>query len=148
MSSENSFCFNEPCGSSNEISHVITISQAKAALSEAIAAMNHPHNMMQMQQARNNCSSGYQYGQHAQMDMVRHMQFVFPIATEILMDVISNYGFSRSGEGVIQFTMTVKDMEKVDPDVARLNGELRNYFLPKMQSPIHNAPTSSTSNNH
>ncbi|CAG2183321.1 unnamed protein product, partial [Oppiella nova] len=64
----------------------------------------------------------------------RHMQFVFPIATQILMDVISNYGFSKSGEGVIQFTLAVRRMERNDEEIKRLNTQLKTYFLPNLET--------------
>jgi len=117
---------------SSECVPLLTISQAKCALTDAISAMNDANNISLMRDARNKCDNGYTFGQHVQMDMIRHMQFIFPIATQILMDVISNYGFAKNGEGVIQFTLAVKDMERVDEDVARLNNELRTYFLPNI----------------
>jgi hypothetical protein len=120
---------------SSELVPQLSRSEAKSALVEVIAAMNEPNNRALMTDAKHKSDSSVcQTGQHFQMSTIRHMQFVFPIATQILMDVISNYGFAKSGEGVIQFTIAVKDMERVDEEIARLNSELRTYFLPNFQT--------------
>jgi len=122
---------------SSELVPQLTTSEAKSALSEVIAAMNEPNNCSLMSDAKHRSDvSVNQFGQSLQMDTIRHMQYVFPIATQILMDVISNYGFAKSGEGVIQFTIAVKDLEKVDEEIARLNSELRTYFLPNFQTSL------------
>ena len=44
--------------------------------------------------------------------------------------MISKYGFAPDGEGVIQFTQTVKMLEKQDPEVARLNLLVKQHLLP------------------
>ena len=44
--------------------------------------------------------------------------------------VISKYGFSPDGEGVVQFTQTVKILEKQDPEVARLSQIVRQHLIP------------------
>ena len=47
-----------------------------------------------------------------------------------LKQVISKYGFTPDGEGVVQFTQTVKMLEKQDPEVARLSQLVRQHLLP------------------
>jgi len=113
-------------------------SEAKSALNEVIRAMSEPKNSHKMSAARlvsdrtNSESDGQQPSPH--MEAVRHLQFVFPIATQILMDVISNYGFSKSGEGVVQFTLAVRHMERFDEDIKRLYTQMKAYFLPTLPS--------------
>ena len=60
------------------------------------------------------------------------MAGAFNLLTLILfvLKVISKYGFSPDGEGVIQFTQSVKMLEKQDPEVARLNQLVRHHLLP------------------
>lgn len=122
----------ESNGSASSIysNNVLTKSQAKSALRDAIAEMNLPQNLARINDAK-------QHSQYGHIDMLRHMQCVFPIVTEIFMDVVSRYGFERSGEGVIQFTVAVKEMEKEDGDIAFLNSQLRTYFLPSTDVSHH-----------
>ena len=117
-------------------------SEAKSALSEVIRAMNEPKNCQKMIAPRlgsDRSSDSLSDGKPSipQMEAMRHMQYVFPVATQILMDVISNYGFSKSGEGVVQFTLVVRHMQRFDDEIRRLYTQMRTYFLPTL-------PTNST----
>ncbi len=47
--------------------------------------------------------------------------------------MISRYGFSPDGEGVIQFIQHVKMYERDDPEVARLHQLVKAHFIPPMQ---------------
>ncbi|XP_064616063.1 protein C10-like [Liolophura sinensis] len=83
--------------------------------------------MVRMEEARDNAGN----------DMLKNMQIVFPVATQIETDVIEKYGFPRDGDGIIRFTQAVKMYEKQDADVAMLNGQLRTILMPPlaMQTP-------------
>ncbi len=48
-------------------------------------------------------------------------------------EVISRYGFSPDGEGVIQFIQHVKMLEREDAEVARLHQLVKAHFIPPMQ---------------
>lgn len=67
-------------------------------------------------------------------DMLRAMQIVFPVASQIQMEVIEKYGFPADGDGVIRFTQAVKMYERQDPDVAHLNGQLRGILIPPLSA--------------
>lgn len=51
--------------------------------------MNTPENTQKLTEAKENSGN----------EMLKMMQFVFPIVVQIEMDVIKNYGFSESREG-------------------------------------------------
>ncbi|XP_061189244.1 protein C10-like [Saccostrea echinata] len=63
-------------------------------------------------------------------DMLRCMQIVFPVATNIQMDVIERYGFPADGEGIIRFTQAVKMYEKQDEEIQQLNHTLKTILIP------------------
>ncbi|CRK93274.1 CLUMA_CG006817, isoform A [Clunio marinus] len=65
-------------------------------------------------------------------EMIKMMQFVFPIIMELQMEVIKNYGFSGR-EGLVQFEQLIRDME-ADEEIARLRQQIRNIYLPPMNS--------------
>jgi len=124
--------------SSSESMPQMSASEAKLVLNEVIRAMNETSNCAKMSSAGRPTDSCHEecHRLRPQMSAVRHMQFVFPIATQILMDVISNYGFSKSGEGVIQFTLAVRRMERYDEEIKRLNTQLKTYFLPNLDTSL------------
>uniref|UniRef100_A0A8D8XJ19 Protein C10 n=1 Tax=Cacopsylla melanoneura TaxID=428564 RepID=A0A8D8XJ19_9HEMI len=68
--------------------------------------------------------------QTAGNDMMKLMQYVFPVIVQIEMDVIKKYGFIDGREGMIQFTKLVVDYEKEDKDIAILHKIIRSHFLP------------------
>jgi hypothetical protein len=128
--------FSSGASQSHEVPLIMTISQAKSALNEVITALNHPNNLAKMNAARNGKrigqEHGYEYGEHAQLDMIRHMTYVFPVMTEVLTEVVAKYGFVSNGQGVIQFILTVKDMARHDADLESLYNTLKNNFLVKL----------------
>ncbi|KAG8041212.1 hypothetical protein G9C98_002200 [Cotesia typhae] len=67
-------------------------------------------------------------------EMMKMMQFIFPIVTQIQMDVIKKYGFSEGREGTIQFAQFIRTLEREDPEIARLHNQVRSYFLPSVAS--------------
>ncbi|XP_008482251.1 protein C10 [Diaphorina citri] len=63
-------------------------------------------------------------------DMMKLMQYVFPVIVQIEMDVIKKYGFIDGREGMILFTKLVVDYEKEDKDIAMLHKTIRSHYLP------------------
>lgn len=60
-----------------------------AILTDILAALNTSENLQKLAEAKE--SSGN--------EMLKMMQFVFPLVTQIQMDVIKNYGFPEGREG-------------------------------------------------
>ncbi|XP_034939931.1 protein C10 [Chelonus insularis] len=104
---------------------------AKAALTDVLSALNTPENIQKLNEAKE--SSGN--------EMLKMMQFVFPIVTQIQMDVIKNYGFTEGREGTIQFAQFIRTLEREDPEIARLHNKVRSYYLP----PVASSPSAETS---
>lgn len=57
-----------------------------------------PENATKLGEAKDNAGN----------DMLKMMQFVFPIIMQIEMDVIKNYGFSEGREGTVKKSRTMK----------------------------------------
>jgi len=107
-----------------------TAEDAKVALNEVLAALTTPENVQKITEAKENSGN----------EMMKMMQYVFPIVTQIQMDVIKNYGFSEGREGIIQFAKFIRNLERDDPEIAQLNGQVRAYFLPPVsRSPLAEA---------
>ena len=53
--------------------------------------------------------------------------------------MISKYGFAPDGEGVVQFTQTVKMLERQDPEVARLNLLVKQHLLPPTSGSVRSS---------
>jgi len=58
-------------------------------LTSVLEAINLPENAAKLGEAKDNAGN----------DMLKMMQFVFPIIMQIEMDVIKNYGFVEGREG-------------------------------------------------
>ncbi|KAK6631923.1 hypothetical protein RUM44_006953 [Polyplax serrata] len=97
-----------------------TPSKAKAVLTDILEAVNMPENAMKLEQAKGNAGN----------DMIKMMQYVFPIIVQIQMDVIKNYGFPEGREGMVHFSQLIRNLEREDSDVAELHSQLRTHLLP------------------
>lgn len=63
-------------------------------------------------------------------EMLKMMQFVFPIVMQIEMDVIKEYGFPASREGIVRFAQMLRGLEKDDTELARLHSLIKAHYLP------------------
>ena len=95
---------------------------SKEALQDVLAAFRQKENASRLNEAKDNAGN----------DMLRMMQIVFPLATQIQMEVIGKYGFPGDGDGIIRFTQAVKMYEKQDQEVTLLNRELKSFLIPSM----------------
>ncbi|XP_074654186.1 protein C10-like [Tubulanus polymorphus] len=101
------------------------VEDGKCAIREILDAFKMSDNVVRLDEARDNAGN----------DMLRMMQIVFPVATKIQMDVISKYGFTPDGEGLIRFAQAIKMYEKQNEELAILNAELRAILIPQMDVP-------------
>ncbi|PSN36943.1 Protein C10 [Blattella germanica] len=97
-----------------------TSEKAKEILSNVLEAIELPENATKLGEAKDNAGN----------DMLKMMQFVFPIVMQIEMDVIKNYGFAEGREGIVSFAQALRTLEREDPDVAHLHSQVRAHFLP------------------
>ncbi|KAL0124969.1 hypothetical protein PUN28_004250 [Cardiocondyla obscurior] len=99
-----------------------TLEAAKAILTEILTAFNTPENVQKLTEAKEGSGN----------EMLKMMQFVFPLATQIQMDVIKNYGFPEGKDGVIQFAQLIRALEREDAEIAQLHSQVLSYFLPPL----------------
>ncbi|XP_071946766.1 protein C10-like [Antedon mediterranea] len=90
-------------------------------------------------ESRSNKSRMREVREAAGNDMMKMMQMVFPVATQIQQDVLQNYGFTGDGEGAIKFTHEVRRYEQEDPEIARLSQTLKEILLPAL--PVAQLPS-------
>ncbi|XP_012532115.1 protein C10 [Monomorium pharaonis] len=98
----------------------VTLETAKAILTDILTALNTPDNLQKLADAKENSGN----------EMLKMMQFVFPLVTQIQMDVIKNYGFPEGREGTVQFVQFIRALEREDAEIAQLHSQIRSYFLP------------------
>ncbi|KAK7095297.1 protein C10-like [Littorina saxatilis] len=110
-----------------------TLEDCKAALSDVLEAFKLPENAARLNEARDTAGN----------DMLKGMQVVFPVISQIQIDVINKYGFVAEGDGLVQFTKAVRLYETQDQEVASLNQELRAYLMP----PVGVSPPSAMGQN-
>jgi hypothetical protein len=116
--------------------------EAKAALREAIQVLESPETEARVAEAAQTLpqttGSGSEFlglqlkaGSNRTMDLIKEFHVSFPVKSEILSQVVSVYGFPENGEGVVQFTLAVKELERHDPEVGPLLARMRSLLLPQ-----------------
>ena len=85
-----------------------------------IEAINIPENATKLEQAKTNAGN----------DMIKMMQFVFPIMVQIQMEVIKKYGFPDGRDGMVQFLQLIRNIERENKEVAELHGQIKTHLMP------------------
>ncbi|XP_050528296.1 protein C10 [Daktulosphaira vitifoliae] len=75
-------------------------------------------------------------------DMLKVIQYVYPIVVSIQVDILKKYGLPEGREGIVTFTRSVVAFEKEDRVVADLHRQIRSYYLP----PVNVSTSAVTSN--
>lgn len=98
----------------------LTSELAIVILNRTLDELQAPENSRKLEEARDNVGN----------EMLKMMQFLFPIVMQIQMDVIKEFGFPEGREGIIKFAQMLRALEKEDEEVARLHGLVKAYYLP------------------
>ena len=97
-----------------------TSETGKTILIDILKTVNQPENAKKLSEAKG--VSG--------KEMIKMMQFVFPLVMQIQINVIKNYGFPGNREGLVQFEQIIREFEKEDIEIARLRAQVRSIYLP------------------
>ncbi|XP_055633208.1 protein C10-like [Toxorhynchites rutilus septentrionalis] len=62
-------------------------------------------------------------------EMIKMMQYVFPLVMQLQITVIKEYGFPANREGLVQFEQIIQEFEREDVDIARLRSQVRSIYL-------------------
>lgn len=103
---------------------------AKEILNKTLEELQVPENSQKINEARNNVGN----------EMLKMMQFVFPIVMQIQMEVIKEYGFSEGREGIIKFSQIIRNLEREDPEIHRLHSLIKTYYLPPVSVHASESP--------
>uniref|UniRef100_T1H4T2 Protein C10 n=1 Tax=Megaselia scalaris TaxID=36166 RepID=T1H4T2_MEGSC len=93
---------------------------AREILIDIIRTVNQPENSKKLAEAKGNAGK----------EMILMMQHVFPLVMQIQTEVIKKHGFPGNREGLVQFAMMVREMEKDDQEISRLRSQIRAIYLP------------------
>lgn len=99
---------------------VLTSELAIEILNKTNEELQSPQNMKKLEEARDNVGN----------EMLKMMQFLFPIVMQVQIDVIKDFGFPVGREGIIKFTQMLRTIEREDAEVARLHSLIKAYYLP------------------
>ena len=107
-------------------------------LNKTLDAFQHPDNIQKIEQAKETGGN----------EMIKMMQSVFPIVMQIQINVIKEYGFEETREGILKFSQMIRGLEREDSEVARLHGIIKGYYLPpEVLKPSHESGEGGTSSN-
>ncbi|XP_054284903.1 protein C10 [Macrosteles quadrilineatus] len=98
----------------------LNLESAKTALQDILDTLDEQENAQKLSEAKTNAGN----------DMLKMMQYVFPMVVQIEMEVIKKYGFPDNRDGIIQFTQHIVTMEREDGEIAELHKKVRAHFLP------------------
>ncbi|XP_018577853.1 protein C10 [Anoplophora glabripennis] len=93
---------------------------AMEILNKTLEELQTPANVQKLEEARDNVGN----------EMLKMMQFLFPIVMQIQMDVIREYGYAEGREGIIKFSQMLRSLEREDPEISRLHSLIKSYYLP------------------
>lgn len=108
--------------SRNEMIPSLTNETAILILNKTLEELESPENVHKLGEARSNVGN----------EMLKMMQFLFPIVMQIQIDVIKEFGFPEGREGIIKFAQMLRALERDDTEVARLHSLIRAYYLPSV----------------
>ncbi|KAF5288304.1 hypothetical protein FQR65_LT12036 [Abscondita terminalis] len=63
-------------------------------------------------------------------EMLKMMQYIFPIVMQIEMDTIQEFGFPEGRESIVKFAQMIRNLEREDAEVTRLHNLIKAYYLP------------------
>uniref|UniRef100_A0A182NTK5 Protein C10 n=1 Tax=Anopheles dirus TaxID=7168 RepID=A0A182NTK5_9DIPT len=92
----------------------------KTILVDILKTVNQPENSKKLSEAKANSGK----------EMIKMMQYVFPLVMQLQIEVIKDYGFPGSREGLVQFEQIIREFEREDVDIARLRAQIRSIYLP------------------
>lgn len=103
-----------------EAAPALTPELAVEILNKTLDDLQSPDNLQKLDKARENVGN----------EMLKMMQFVFPVVMQIQMDVIKDYGFAEGREGIIKFAQLLRGLEREDEEVARLHSLIKAHYMP------------------
>ncbi|EFA07825.2 protein C10 [Tribolium castaneum] len=104
----------------SETMPVLTSELAIEILGKTLEELQTPQNVKKLDEAKDNVGN----------EMLKMMQFLFPIVMQVQMDVIKEFGFPGGRDGIIKFAQMLRSLEREDAEVARLNALIKAYYLP------------------
>lgn len=106
--------------SKQEVIPSLTSELAVVILNKTLDELQTPATTQKLDEARNNVGN----------EMLKMMQFLFPIVMQTQMDVVKDYGFPHGWEAFVKFTQMLRSLEREDSEVARLHSLIKAYYLP------------------
>ncbi|CAH0563755.1 unnamed protein product [Brassicogethes aeneus] len=114
----------------------LTSETAIEILNKTIKELNTPENAKKLEEARTDVGN----------EMLKMLQYVFPLVLAVQVDIIRNYGYPEGREGVIKFAQSIRVLEREDVEVARLHSLVKAYYLPPVSVAATNEEERTSSN--
>ncbi|KAK9888297.1 hypothetical protein WA026_000557 [Henosepilachna vigintioctopunctata] len=118
----------------HEVAASLSVELAIEILTKTLEVLQTPENIQKLNEVRDNIGN----------EMLKMMQFLFPIVMQVQMDVIKEYGFAEGREGIVKFAQLIRNLERESVEVAQLHSEIRAYYLPPVA--VNASPAEERSN--
>jgi len=115
-----------------------SVEEVKHCMGKVVeAAFENPQNILRLREAKSRAGS----------DMVKIMQFVFPIAIKIQQETMEQCGFHSDYEAAIRFTQSLQKYEKNDEELASMSARFKTIFMPPLFSQAQISPNNQQTSN-
>ncbi|XP_017774581.1 PREDICTED: protein C10 [Nicrophorus vespilloides] len=100
----------------------LTVETVRLILKKTIDELQTAENVAKLEEAKSTVGN----------EMLKMMQLLFPIVMQIQIDSLKQFGYPEGRETTIKFAQVLRNMERVDPEIARLHSLIKAYYLPSV----------------
>ncbi|KAJ8964184.1 hypothetical protein NQ317_013598 [Molorchus minor] len=87
-------------------------------LKKTLEELKTPEIIKKLEEVKNNVGN----------EMLKMMQYVFPIVMQVEMDVIKHFGYPEGKDGMIKFSQSLRNLEREDTEICRLHSLIKAYY--------------------
>ncbi|XP_023028848.1 protein C10 [Leptinotarsa decemlineata] len=106
--------------SRSDVIPTLTLDLAKQILTKTLEELQKPDNVQKLEEARDNVGN----------EMLKMMQYLFPIVMQVQMEVLKEFGYPEGRDGIIKFSQMLRNFERDDNEIARIHGLIKAFYLP------------------
>lgn len=106
--------------SKEELIPNLTPEIAVTILNKVLDQLQDSSNIQKLDEAKDNVGN----------EMLKMMQYIFPIVMQVEMEIIKDFGFPEGRDGIVKFAQMLRSLEREDVEIARLHNLIKAYYLP------------------
>lgn len=105
--------------SNTDVYPTLTVGTAIKILKKTLEELESPENVRKREEARNAIGN----------EMLKMMQYMFPMVMKIQMDVLQESGYPDGRDGPIKFAQVLRSLAKENGEISMLHSKIKAYYL-------------------